>query len=343
MSEDNKDLDKRFDALEKKLDSLAVANPFSGFQNQNVNSDEIDLRELWNVIWAGKWIIVGVTFLFAVASVVYALSLPNMYKSEALLAPAEENSGGGLAGMAGQLGGLASLAGVNLGGGGADKTTLALEVLKSREFISYFIEKHELLVPLMAVNGWDGEKGELIIDLEKYDPKSDAWVRNISPPKKSKPSMQEAYEEFFKIFNVSQDKKTNFVFISIEFYSPTVSKQWVDWLVEDINFRLKARDVAEAERSIKYLNSQLEKTSIADMQSIFYELIEEQTKTVMFAEVRDEYVFKIIDPPVVPEKRSKPSRALIVIFCTFLGGIASIIFSVLKSLFVPVFFRLDKS
>ncbi len=95
----------------------------------------------------------------------------------------------------------------------------------------------------------------------------------------------------------------------------------MDWLVEDINLKLKARDVAEAERSIRYLTAQLEKTPVADMQSIFYELIEEQTKTVMFAEVRDEYVFKTIDPAVVPEIKSKPNKPLICIFGVILGGV----------------------
>ena len=112
---DNQDLNKRFDELERRLDGLVAPHPFSAFKNLNSSDDEIDLGELWNVIWAGKWIIVGVTFIFALASVFLALNLPNIYRSEVLLSPAEDNSGGGLAGLAGQFGGLASLAGVNLG------------------------------------------------------------------------------------------------------------------------------------------------------------------------------------------------------------------------------------
>lgn len=315
------ELDKRLDEIEKKLDAISNI-PYPGFGNQTASTDdEIDLRELWNIVWAGKWIIIAMTSLLTVASVFYALSLPNIYKSEALLAPSEENSGGGLTDKMGQLGGLASLAGVNLGDGGADKTILALEVLKSREFISYFIEKHNLLVPLMAAKGWDREKDELIIDSDVYDSKTGAWVRDISPPKNPEPSMQEAYKVFLEHFSVSQEKETAFVSLGFEFYSPSVSRQWVDWLVEDINLKLKARDVAEAERSIKYLTDQLEKTPIADMHSIFYELIEEQTKTVMFAEVRDEYVFKTIDKAVEPELKSKPKRTLICILGVMLGGI----------------------
>lgn len=319
------ELDKRLENIENEIQKIA-ANQLPVFGNQSIaREDEIDLRELWNVFWLGKWWVIGITFLFAVAGVAYALSLPNIYRSEVLLAPADENSGGGLASMAGQLGGLASLAGVNLSGGGADKTTLAIEVLKSREFISYFIEKHDLLIPLMAAEGWNRIENELVLDIDLYNTETNTWIRDVSPPKTTTPSMQEAYEKFIEIYTVSQDKKTNFVSIRLEFFSPIVSKQWVDWLVEDINLALKSRDVAEAERSIEYLTERLGKTSIADMQAIFYELIEEQTKTVMFAEVRDEYVFKTIDKAIAPELKFKPKRALICVIGLILGGMFGVL------------------
>ena len=75
--------------------------------------DEIDLKELFMVLWSGSGLISAVTSLAAVISVVVALSLPNIYTASALLAPAE-SSGGGLSGLMKQYGGLASLAGVSL-------------------------------------------------------------------------------------------------------------------------------------------------------------------------------------------------------------------------------------
>ena len=78
---------------------------------------------------------------------------------------------------------------------------------------------------------------------------------------------------------------------------------------------------SEAEKSIEYLKQQVANTSLADLQAMFFELIQSQTETVMLAEVRPEYVFKTIDPAVVPEEKSKPSRALICVLGTLLGGI----------------------
>ena len=45
----------------------------------------------------------------------------------------------------------------------------------------------------------------------------------------------------------------------------------------------------------------------------------------MLAEVRPEYVFKTIDPAIAPEKKSKPSRALICIIGTFIGGVLGVV------------------
>ncbi|HEY0924860.1 Wzz/FepE/Etk N-terminal domain-containing protein [Rheinheimera pacifica] len=284
--------------------------------------DEIDLRELFVAIWQGKWIIIATTFVFAVAGVFYALQHPDIYKSEALLSPVSEASG---LKIPGQLGGLAALAGVNLGGaGGGDKTGMAIEILKSREFLGRFIEQNDLYIPIMAAEGWSRADNSLVIDTEIYDTNTKQWVRKVKAPFQPKPSNLETFEEFRKLFSVSTDKTTGMVKLSIEHYSPFLAKQWADTLVKAINEEMRQRELTEAERSIAYLNNQIAQTNLADVRTMLFSLIEEQTKTVMLANVRDEYVFKTIDPAVVAEKKAKPSRSLILILSSMFGIILSI-------------------
>jgi uncharacterized protein involved in exopolysaccharide biosynthesis len=287
--------------------------------------DEIDLRELWDAIWAGKWLIIALTSLFALTAVIYALSQPNIYKATALLAPSEQSESGGLSALVGQFGGLASLAGVNLGSGGGDKTTLALEVLKSRQFLTKFINKHQMKVPLLAAKGWSLENNELMIEPDLYDVKSQEWKREVSPPFEREPSDWEIYEVFSGLLNVTTDKETGMVTLSIEYYSPYLAQNWVTLLVQELNEAMKSRDVTQAQKSIAYLEAQLENTDVADMRAVFFELIEEQSKTMMLAEVRDEYVFSTIDPAVVPQQKSKPKRALIAVLGTMLGGMLGVL------------------
>lgn len=286
-----------------------------------VADDEIDLRELFSVLWQGKWIIIVTTFLFSVASVFYALSLPNIYKSEVTLAPVSDDAS---LKIPGQLGGLAALAGVNLGvKGGGDKTSLALEILKSRDFIGRFIEQKDLYLPIMAAEGWNRSEDKLLWNPKVYNGQTQQWVRKVKVPFQAKPSTLETIEEFKKLFSVNNDKTSGMVKLSVEHYSPYLAKSWADSLVKAINEEMRTRELTEAERSIAYLNQQIAQTNLADVRTMLFSLIEEQTKTLMLANVREEYVFKTVDPAVVSERKSKPSRAVIVLAFIFIGAFFS--------------------
>ncbi len=293
-----------------------------GMGENNHHDDEINLLELWKIIWAGKWIIISCTFIAALIAVVFALSQPNYYKSTALLAPVSADGQGKLSGS---LGGLAALAGVNLGGGGgADKTGLALQILKSRKFILEFVEKNNLVVPLMAAKKWNPKTHRLEINSDVYDIKTKKWLdRN--------PTDEQIYKAFSSVMNASQDKQTTYVNLSVEFLSPVLAQQWVGLLVKEINATLREKDINQAQKNINYLQDQAQKTGIVDFQNVFYSLIQEQIKTVMFAEGKEDYVFEYIDPPVAPEMKSRPKRSMMVIIGGLLGGFIGLIVVFIRS------------
>jgi len=170
---DNSDINKKLEQHSNQTVQFSGGN--SG-QDDNVN-----FAELWSIIWAAKWKISSIAFIFAVLSMITVLIIPDKYKSEVLLAPVEESEGG-LGNLMSQFGGLASLAGVNIGKKKLTKPKLAAEILKSRAFIKSFIDKHHLLVPLMAAEGWNSETNELIIDQDDYNSTNNQWIRDVSPP-----------------------------------------------------------------------------------------------------------------------------------------------------------------
>ena len=45
----------------------------------------------------------------------------------------------------------------------------------------------------------------------------------------------------------------------------------------------------------------------------------------MLAEVREELIFKVVDPAVIPELKESPKRMIICIVIVLLGGLISII------------------
>jgi uncharacterized protein involved in exopolysaccharide biosynthesis len=291
----------------------------------NDQYDEIDLRELLGVLWANKIKIIGVTAVFAVVSVIYALSVPNQYKASALLAPAQQQSGG-LSGALGQLGGLASLAGVSIGGGDSSEAEVAQEIMKSWSFIEGFIADHDLAVEVYAAEGWSRESNQLKFDNDVYEVKTKTWlVENDNIGQLGPPTSWQLFEKFSEMLAISEDKKSGLISVSIEYYSPQIAKHWLDLYISSINKHMQARQVVKVSNNIKYLEAQIEKTSITEMQEVFYTIIEEQIKSQMLAEASPDYAFVAVSPSMVPEEKSQPKRALICILGTLLGGILSVL------------------
>ena len=90
-----------------------------------------------------------ITTIFALASVIYALSIPNQYKVTVLLASAQDQSGG-LGGTLDKLGGLAAMAGVTLGGNESTEGLIAQEIMRSWSFVDSFIDDNDLAVEIAA-------------------------------------------------------------------------------------------------------------------------------------------------------------------------------------------------
>jgi len=285
--------------------------------------DEIDLRELFSVLWAGKKLIAAITALFAVASLIYALSLADEYQASVVVAPADAG-GSALGNMAGQLGGLASIAGINIGPSENTETLEAMEIMQSWGFIEEFIKTNDLGMSVYAAEDWDKASNSLKLDDELYDIKSNVWLINDEDSDGQRPPTSwELFKQFDKKLKVSQDKTSNLITISIEYYSPQLAKQWVEIFVRSINDFMRDRKLQQVNRNIEYLTAQVEKTAIADMREVFYQIIEEQIKSKMLAEASPEYAFVTVSKAMIPEEKSKPQRALICIVGIVLGVFSS--------------------
>ena len=164
-------------------------------QISNQYDDEIDLRELFAVLWAGRLKIIAITIIFAFASLIYALLVPNQYQATALLAPSQSD-GGDLSGALGQLGGLASLAGVSIGGADSTESQIAQEIMKSWSFIENFIAENDLAVEVYAAENWDKGTNKLQIDQDIYDTKTKTWLVEDDYGQQGPPSSWELYESF---------------------------------------------------------------------------------------------------------------------------------------------------
>jgi uncharacterized protein involved in exopolysaccharide biosynthesis len=294
--------------------------------------EDLDIGVIWAELWRKKWIIIVVTTIFAVASVFYALSIANTYKSSATLASAKSDKSSSLASLAGQFGGLANLAGISLGSG--SNIYVIMEQIQSRDFANYFIAKHDLVVPLFVATGWDPVTEKLSYEGQTdYDFDSKTWVRKVKLPLKPTPSLDEIYEEFSDRFNVEMDRKTKVVSISFEFLSPQVAHQWLTWYISDFNNYLRTIDMVKVDKNLGFLYQQVEKTDVAQIQGVLFNLIEEQLKKKMLSQVQAEYALTTVDSASLPTKKNGPRRSIIVIAGTFTGGF------LIVSIVLLLFFR----
>ena len=293
-------------------------------QNDTKYDDEIDLRKLFGVLWAGKLKIIAITAVFAFVSVIYALSVPNQYTATALLAPAQSDSSD-LSGALSQMGGLASLAGVSIGSGESSEAQIAQEIMQSWSFIEGFIATNNIAAEVYAAEGWSKGSNELQINDGVYDTENKQWLVKNESGVTGPPSSWYLFQAFSERLEVSEDKISGLVSVSIEYYSPQIAKQWLDMYVAAINAHMQQRQMTKVTNNINYLQAQIEKTSIAEMREVFYNIIEEQTKNKMVAEASPEYAFVAVSPSMVPEQKSQPQRSLICILGTLLGGVLSVL------------------
>jgi uncharacterized protein involved in exopolysaccharide biosynthesis len=255
--------------------------------------DEIDLWQLWETLWSGRWLIIAITSLFAVGGVTYALVAQEWWRAEVVLAPADKK--GGMSGALSQLSGLASLAGVSVGGGGGNEP---LAVLKSKDFARQFITDMNLMPVLLKDQ--KTEDGEA-------------------------PDIRDALRVFETVRSVSDDKKTGLITLGVRWKDANTAALWANELARRVNARLRAEALAEAERNVAYLQKEIAATSVVSLQQSMGRVLEGEMQKLMLARGNEEFAFKVIDKATPPKLRDAPKRALIAIVATLAGGFLGIL------------------
>lgn len=289
---------------------------------------EIDIKDLISHLWKDKLKITIYTLISAILSVFISLSINNKYVSFAVLAPVypEET----LSSQLSSLSPLSSLGGIRFPDSNSPQTNEAIERISSFNFFTNHFVPEIKLQDLMAAKEWDRSNNRIIYDSSIYDEINSSWVVKESEQNNETPSLQKAYREYDELLNLTQDPDTQFITISIIHISPHVAKNWVDIIVKNINESMRQQDKEKAEVAIAYLKEAAESTNIQSLKDAISNLLENQMQTLMLAASNRSYVLKLLEPPIVPDTKSGPNRALICIVITFLGAFLAVLFSLSK-------------
>ena len=316
------------------------------------NSDEIDLIELLKTAWNGRKQIIIISFVFVLVGVAAALLSPVVYSSSTTFinSQTESSSSSGLSGVA-------SLVGINLGGmssGSEIPPTMYPQLGESIEF------KRDLL------NSYIDEKEQIKLEdfLANYNDIEKSVTEN-----NNKLFISEYEDKLFNVINdvisISVNQKDGFITITAnmpnseyaantcinarEILQQTVinnriksAKQKLEYSEEQLNS--KRIEFEEVQNKLAYFNDSnlnLVTSSVinerekleAEFQIINAVMIElsKQVEQRKLQVSEDTPVFSIVKEASMPVTRSSPKRTQMVLIFGFIGLVASISYTLIKS------------
>ncbi|HEY6643542.1 Wzz/FepE/Etk N-terminal domain-containing protein [Povalibacter sp.] len=283
-------------------------------EERTLDGDEIDMRELVAALWKRKYVVAAVTIVCGLLAFGSSYLFKRKYESAVVFVTLTDDAmggqAGGLAALASQIGGLASLGGLSLSGN--ERKAEYLAILQSQALIERFITQNNLM-PVLYVDSWDEARS--------------AW-KEADP--KRQPTTWKAMQRFkSEVMRLNTVNKTGISTLSISWSDANVGARWANGLVEMANEHVRARTIAEAELNVAYLNRQLTKTSVVAVQNSISTLLENQIKKIMLAQGTDQYAFRVIDPALPPERASFPKRIVWGVLGAFVGLMGSIAFVIL--------------
>lgn len=253
-------------------------------------------------------------------TIIISLLMTNIYAAKAIIIPvsSREISGSGMAAtLMQQVGGLS---GISLPESVSETEIITL--LKSTTLREEIITRYHLLPVLFP---------------EKWDKKKKTWRKNwnsifnpfflaerfstwISPAEKNEPAREygvptiwDGLRKLDKTVSIVSNRKEKNITISVEAEDPVLAAQIVGYFLAALNEYMSGEAKRVATINRKYLEEQLLQTADPYIQQKIYNMIAQQIETSMMAEVKENFSFKILERPKVPDKKIRPKRSVIVL------------------------------
>lgn len=268
----------------------------SELNKRYLDREVIAFDVITNAILKNKAFLFILMLISSICLLGYSYTLQEKFKSDALLMTSDDIVGND---SGSNYGALASLAGFSFGDTSrSDKSVLAIEVIKSRDFLQYLIEEK-------AVNINDLYHEEISFD--------------------------DLHEIFNKdIISINKDKNSGFIRITTIHPDPFFAKELIEIIINRLNFKLKQKDLIDSKIALEYLNDQYSKKTLTNLRDSINSLVEEQLQIQMLANVKEDYVFSFIDKPYIPIKKDSPIRFIYIILGLFSGLVFGLIYVFIK-------------
>ncbi len=288
---------------------------------------------IWLVIDNYKIILSSSIFLCLLFFAKAAFLSPKVFLTETKIT-SNFTDQSGFSSLLGQFGSLSSIAGVSLTDESRKKKE-ALAVFESRKFIINFILQNQYSKNLFPER-WDENSGSWIkqsIWLAHY--KSLVYGLSVS----AEPTEGEIYNRFMKkYFSLSESVDGSSYVVGVKTNDKSFGLEISRRIISYINEEMRLRFENEARSSIEMLRRELKSQNSAEIIKVGYELIEGQERNILVAKSRNEFAFKVVDPPMTLDGYYTPNVVFQAVFGFFLGLFLSFGYFVIAKDFLHEFF-----
>ncbi len=267
--------------------------------------NQIHLGDYLAVLRNAWWKVVLLSLTVGVVTLAVMLREPNVYQSMAVITPVGDEKR-----PSPTLGALASF-GIDVGG--ASKIEDLETLFKSDDLTVRVFGKH---------NAWP------IVLADRFDPKTGsikaAWTDRLFGEAKERktPGDWDAIRAAKNLLRISVNRKASTISISFESPSPEGSAAMVKYYLDEGKSRLQEEALDRAIKNNKFIAQQIGRTVDALTRDRLYALYGQEVEREMLARNREQFGFRIIDSPRVPDRKTGPSRGLASLKSVLIAGIA---------------------
>ena len=301
---------------------------------------EINLLVYLRIIWKRRKLISRMVFTITILTIILSLFMTDVYQARAVITPitSKDSSGMGITSLLSQqLGGLPGM--IMPGQSNAEEI---VNLLKSNILREKVITRYDLL-PVIFYDDWNAEKKIWKSQESGFSLNPLTWfsrIRGFVTPTASAdlnkkqpgiPDVRDGIRELYDRIGTNYNVKENAITIVANFHDPVIAAKFIENFLTTLTDHMSSEARRVALTNMKYLQSQLHATTDPFIKQRIFNLIAQQLENSMMAEVKENFAFKITDPPMVPDKRNKPRRIQ-------MAGIALVV-SVFLGLFAALFFE----
>ncbi len=302
-------------------EDLMNRKPEEGLHHES--DDEINFLDYWIVIWNGRRAILLLVFIIVTGTTVYSLFMPNVYQATAVISPVQPK---------GARESISSAMMQDLGFGltpGGSSSAEIVSFLESNILREKMIEHYRLL-PVLFPEQWDEERKAWKTPKPSLINSLIGTFRSNTGKETKHPGVWDGLRSLKTIIRVKRNIKENSITLKAEFPDPAIAAKIVNYLLLALNDHMSSEAKRVAQTNMKYLEAQVDKTPDPFIKQKIYNLIAQQIETSMMAEAKENFAFKIIDPPKEPDRKVRPKRALIVMSSFALSLFLGIVFVILR-------------